>query len=220
MNIKYRLKALHITVLKVVIHLSALIPIFIIYWQAFSDDLGADPVEAILHFTGIGAFNLLLLSLLVSPLAKILRQGILVNVRRLLGLYTFFYAFCHFTSYIVFELQLEWGLLLSEIIKRPYITVGFVALLVLTSLTVTSNRAAQRKLGTKWQKLHNWVYLASLLVALHYIWSVKSDLVQPIIYWLLLITLLTFRREKLLRKIKAFLRKRQQKGKNSKKELA
>ena len=168
--------------------------------------MGADPVEAILHFTGIGAFNLLLLSLLVSPLAKTLRQGILVNVRRLLGLYTFFYAFCHFTSYIVFELQLEWGLLLSEIIKRPYITVGFVALLVLTSLTVTSNRAAQRKLGPKWQKLHNWVYLAGLLIALHYIWSVKSDLVQPIIYWVLLITLLAFRREKLLRKIKTLLR--------------
>jgi sulfoxide reductase heme-binding subunit YedZ len=220
MNIRYRLKALHITALKAIIHLSAIIPIFVIYWQAFSDDLGADPVEEILHFTGIGAFNLLLLSLLVSPLAKTLRQGILVNVRRLLGLYAFFYAFCHFTSYVVFELQLEWGLLLSEIIKRPYITVGFVALLVLTSLTVTSTKAVQRKLGSKWQKLHNWVYLASILIALHYIWSVKSDLVQPIIYWLLLITLLTFRREKLLRKFKNFRRSRQQKEHRSKKKLA
>ncbi|MFT4939280.1 MAG: sulfoxide reductase heme-binding subunit YedZ [Paraglaciecola sp.] len=220
MNIRYRLKARHITVLKVLIHLSAFTPIFIVYWRAFSDDLGADPVEALLHFTGISAFNLLLLSLLVSPLAKTLRQGLLVNVRRLLGLYAFFYAFCHFTSYIIFELQLEWGLLLSEIIKRPYITVGFVALLMLTSLAATSTKAAQRKLGSKWQKLHNWVYLASLLIALHYIWSVKSDLVQPIIYWLLLITLLTFRREKLQRKIKSILRSRQQKSESTKKKLA
>ena len=220
MNIKYRLKARDITILKVIIHLSALMPICIIYWQAFTDQLGADPVEAILHFTGISAFNLLLLSLAVSPVAKGLRQGLLLNVRRLLGLYAFFYAFCHFSSYIIFELQLEWSLLLSEIIKRPYITVGFVALLILTSLALTSTRAAQRKLGSTWQKLHNWIYLASLLIALHYIWSVKSDLLQPIIYWAILAALLAFRREKLIRKIKSVLRSKQHKNERTKKKLA
>ncbi len=199
---KFRLKPRHVTWLKVVIHLSALTPLIYTYSQAFSDQLGGDPVEAVLHFTGIGAFNLLLLSLLVSPIAKKFKQGMLVNVRRLLGLYGFFYALAHFISYVVFELQLEWSLLLSEIVKRPYITVGFVALLLLSSLALSSTKNIQRKMGSKWQKLHNWVYLAALLIALHYIWSVKSDLVQPIIYWMMLLSLLWFRRDKLHKKFK------------------
>jgi sulfoxide reductase heme-binding subunit YedZ len=201
-KIKFRLQPTHIIWLKVFIHLSAVIPLFYTYFQAFSDQLGGDPVEAVLHFTGISAFNLLLLSLLVSPIAKKFKQGLLINVRRLLGLYAFFYALVHFSSYVLFELQLEWSLLLSEIIKRPYITVGFVALLLLSSLALSSTKNIQRKMGSQWQKLHNWVYVASLLIALHYIWSVKSDLVQPIIYWMMLLSLLWFRRDRLLKKFK------------------
>ncbi|MFT4995270.1 MAG: sulfoxide reductase heme-binding subunit YedZ, partial [Paraglaciecola sp.] len=95
-KIKFRLQPTHIIWLKVFIHLSAVIPLFYTYFQAFSDQLGGDPVEAVLHFTGISAFNLLLLSLLVSPIAKKFKQGLLINVRRLLGLYAFFYALVHF----------------------------------------------------------------------------------------------------------------------------
>ena len=217
---KFRLKHVHVTWLKVVIHLSALLPLIYTYFQAFNDQLGGDPVEAVLHFTGISAFNLLLLSLLVSPVAKKLKQGLLVNVRRLLGLYAFFYALAHFVSYVLFELQLEWTLLISEIIKRPYITVGFAALLILCSLTITSTKRIQRKLGSKWQKLHNWVYLAALLIALHYIWSVKSDILQPIIYWTMLLSLLWFRREKLLKKFVKRKTSKQHKDNISKKTLA
>lgn len=217
---KFRLKARHIIWLKVVIHLSALIPLIYTYFQAFNDQLGGDPVEAVLHFTGISAFNLVLLSLLVSPLAKRLKQGMLINVRRLLGLYAFFYALSHFTSYVLFELQLEWSLLLSEIIKRPYITVGFAALLLLSSLALSSTKNIQRKMGSKWQKLHNWIYVAGLLIALHYIWSVKSDLVQPIIYWMMLLSLLWFRRDKLLRKFKYRKQAKNEKEQIIKKTLA
>lgn len=187
----------HIFWLKVFIHIGAFVPLVITFYQAITDQLGADPVEALQHFTGISAFNLLLISLLVSPLAKFVKAAPLIRVRRLLGLYTFTYAITHFLVYIFFELQLEWQLLVSEIIKRPYITVGFTALLILTALAVTSTTSAQRKLGRKWQSLHNLVYLAGLLIALHYIWSVKSDLIQPIVYWMLLIALLYFRLDKI-----------------------
>lgn len=198
MNIAFRMKPAHIVSLKLIIHLASLVPLILTYYYAIYDDLGGDPVEAILHFTGIGAFNLILLSLLVSPTAKFFRQGLLIQVRRLLGLYGFTYALFHLISFIVFELQFEWSLILSEIIDRPYITVGFLALLILFSLTATSTKALQRKMKRNWQKLHNWVYLAILLIALHYIWSVKSDLVQPVIYWILTLFLLYQRKDKLL----------------------
>src|SRR5690606_26292697 len=103
----------------------------------------------------------------------------------------------YFLVYVLFELQLNWALLLSEIVKRPYITVGFAALLILAALTLTSTQSTQRKLKAKWQKLHNWVYLALLLVALHFIWSVKSDLTEPLIYWAMALFLLAQRKDKL-----------------------
>ena len=203
----FRLSTTHIILLKTFIHLAALIPLVYTFYLATIDQLGGDPVEALLHFTGISAFNLLLLSLLVSPLAKRIKQGLLVRVRRLLGLYAFTYALAHLLTYILFELQLNWGLLVSEIIKRPYITVGFVAFLILTALTLTSTQAAQRKLKANWQKLHNWVYLAVLLVALHFIWSVKSDITEPLIYWAMTLILLSLRKDKLLLTIKRWKNK-------------
>lgn len=185
--------------LKIVIHLCALVPLCYLYFEAFTDQLGGDPVEAILHFTGLSAFKLVLLSLCVSPLAKVLKSAPLIKVRRLIGLYAFAYAFAHFASYILFELQMEWSLLISEIIKRPYITVGFAALCILLALAVTSTQKAQRSLGRKWQSLHNLIYLAVLLIALHFIWSVKSDIVEPAIYGLMTLTLLFFRKDKIVK---------------------
>lgn len=188
--------------LKVVIHLAALGPLVYTFQQALTDQLGADPVEALLHFTGISALNLVLISLTVSPLAKTLRAAPLIRVRRLVGLYAFTYALTHFLSYIIFELQFDWSLLVSEVIKRPYITVGFVALLILVTLAATSTQWSQRKLGRTWQTLHNLIYLAAPLIALHYIWSVKAGLLQPIIYWLILIGLLLLRKDKIVRIVK------------------
>ena len=206
---KTRLTLKHILWFKVCIHLSALLPLLITYYQAFNDQLGADPVEALLHFTGISAFNLLLISLCISPMAKKLKQGLLLNTRRLLGVYAFVYALAHVSSYILFELQLDWRLVVSEVIKRPYITVGFSAFIILLLMSLTSTKAAQRKLRSNWQKLHNWVYLAAILVALHYIWSVKSDIAQPILYWAIVVFLLYFRRQKLTRPFKRWTKKRQ-----------
>ena len=214
-----RITAAHTFWLKIMLHVTALTLLLVTYFQAFSDQLGADPVKALLHFTGIGAFNLLLLSLLISPLAKYLRQGQLVTLRRPVGLYTFAYALSHFSSYLIFELQLEWSLMLSELVKRPYISVGFIALLILSLLAATSTKSIQRRMGRTWQKTHNWVYAASLLVALHYIWSVKSELVQPILYALVLLALLATRKTKFLKRFKSVFKK-QTKIQPNKKKLA
>jgi len=214
-----RITPAHTFWIKLALHVIALSLLLMTYYQAFTDQLGADPVKAILHFTGIGAFNLLLISLLISPLAKYLRQGQLVTLRRPIGLYAFVYAACHFTSYLLFELQLEWSLLFSELLKRPYISVGFVALLILSMLATTSTKSIQKRMGRAWQKTHNWVYVASLLVALHYIWSVKSELIQPIIYALILLVLLITRKAKFLKPFKSRLHK-QTNTEQTKKKLA
>lgn len=183
--------------LKVIIHLSAALPLLNIYYLAFNDLLGADPVERVIHFTGIGAFNLLLLTLLVSPLAKKLKQSFVMKVRRLLGLYTFIYAFFHVLNFIAFDLQFAWGLFFNEIVKRPYITLGMLAFVLLTLLAITSYSRIKNKMGKKWQKLHNAIYLIVVLVAVHFYWSVKSELIAPTVYFLLAIMVLFFRYKKL-----------------------
>jgi sulfoxide reductase heme-binding subunit YedZ len=185
--------------LKISIHLLAFLPLFVLYFLAFTEQLGADPVEEVIHFTGMGAFNLLLISLLVTPVAKNYRQGYLLKIRRLLGLYSFTYAMFHLLNFLAFEVQFDLALFFDEIIDRPYITVGMAALMILFSLALTSITAIRRKMGTKWQKLHNGVYLAVLLIALHFFWSVKSDIVEPMIYFTMVVLLLIFRKDKIKR---------------------
>jgi sulfoxide reductase heme-binding subunit YedZ len=189
---KYKVK-----LTKFFIHLAALLPIINAYYLAFTDQLGADPVEAIIHFTGIGAFNLLLLSLAITPVSKRFKLSLLLKVRRLVGLYSFVYAFFHLANFLVFEVQFDWVLFINEIIKRPYITVGMAGLLILFSLAVTSISLLKRRMGKRWQKLHNWVYLAVALVGIHFYWSVKSEIIEPSIYLLITLVLLSLRFKKL-----------------------
>ncbi len=186
-----------VKLLKLFIHLAALLPIVNAYYLAFFDQLGADPVEAIIHFTGIGAFNLLLLSLAITPFSKRFKLSLLLKVRRLVGLYSFVYAFCHLANFLFFEVQFDWLLFINEIIDRPYITVGMVGLLILFSLAVTSISLLKRRMGKRWQKLHNWVYLAVALVGIHFYWSVKSEVIEPSIYLLITLALLSLRFKKL-----------------------
>ena len=188
-----------VLLLKITIHLMSFLPLLALYVLAFDDQLGADPVKEVIHFTGMGAFNLLLISLLITPIAKKYRQGYLLQTRRLLGLYSFTYALCHLLSFLAFEVQFDLELFLNEIIDRPYITVGMAALIILFSLAITSLASLKRKMGKNWQKLHNWVYLALLLIALHFFWSVKSDIVEPAIYFIIAILLLSQRKDKIKR---------------------
>lgn len=188
-----------VLLLKIAIHLLSFLPLLALYVLAFSDQLGADPVKEVIHFTGIGAFNLLLISLVLTPLAKKYRQGYLLQTRRLLGLYSFTYVLFHLLSFLAFEVQFDFILFLDEVIERPYITVGMAALLILFALALTSVNTLKRKMGKRWQKLHNWVYVASLLIALHFLWSVKSEIIEPGIYIVITIFLLSLRRDKFKR---------------------
>jgi len=184
-------------VLKIIIHLAASLPLLNLYFLAFNDQLGADPVQHVIHFTGIGAFNLLLITLFISPLAKKFKQGYLLQVRRLLGLYTFSYAFMHLLNFIAFDLQFAWSLFINEIIKRPYITIGMLAFILLSFLAITSHNSLKRKMGKSWQRLHNYSYLIAILVSIHFYWSVKSEIISPLFYLLLTLTLLALRYKKI-----------------------
>jgi len=182
---------------KLIIHLGASIPLVALYIQAFYDELGADPVESIIHFTGIGGFNLLLITLSVTPVSRLNRTvSFIMKTRRLLGIYTSVYASFHLLNFLAFEVQFNLSLFFNEIIKRPYITVGMVSFLLLMALTITSLNRIRRSMGKRWQLLHNGIYLIALLTALHFYWSVKSDLVEPIIYIVITLCLLSLRYKK------------------------
>ncbi|WP_448211378.1 protein-methionine-sulfoxide reductase heme-binding subunit MsrQ [Colwellia sp. MEBiC06753] len=173
---------MNLVVWKTLVHLSAAAPLVWLYWGAYFDTIGADPVERVIHFTGIGALHLLLITLTLSPLAKRLKKPVLIKFRRLLGLWAFTYSLIHLINFIAFELQFNWSLVFGEIIERPYITVGFTALLILTSLAITSVDKIKRQMGINWQRLHNWGYVATVLVVIHFYWSVKSDIYEPGLY--------------------------------------
>lgn len=185
--------------LKFLIHIVSLYLLSDLYYQAINDRLGADPVEFVLHFTGIGAFNLLLLGLAISPIAQHFKFPLILKFRRLIGLYSFVYALCHFLSFLAFEIQFDWQLFINEVIERPYITVGMFAFLILFSLTITSISLIKKKMGRGWQKLHNSIYFAVLLVALHFYWSVKSEIIEPSIYVAISLFLLYCRKKKITR---------------------
>ncbi len=188
----------HVITLKTIIHLASITPLVVMYYWGISNQLEGDPVERLLHFSGISALNLLLLSLCITPLARNLKAAALIRCRRVIGLYSFTYALTHLLTYILFELQLDWTLLVSEIVKRPYITIGIAAFAILLSLAVTSTKRAQRKMGKKWQALHNLVYLSLILIITHYLWSVKLVIGQPIIYLMLAFFVLYFKRKWIL----------------------
>ena len=192
-----RITARQITGLKVILHLAGFLPLL---WLLLSIDQGwfsADPAKDIQHFTGRMALKFLLGSLLITPLARYGKQPLLIRVRRLLGLWCFAWATLHLVSYSVLELGISnLGLLGSELISRPYLTLGIISWLILLSLALTSFQKAQRKLGRRWQTLHNGVYLVLILAPIHYLWSVKTFSPQPWIYALIAATLLAWRYKK------------------------
>jgi sulfoxide reductase heme-binding subunit YedZ len=135
----------------------------------------------------------------VSVLAKTLKQGWVLQVRRLLGLYAFTYAVFHLLNFFVFDLQLDWTLLLTEIVERPYIMVGMVSFIILMSLAITSVNRYRRMMGKRWQQLHNLSYLALLLIVVHFYWSVKSEIIEPSIYIGLSVVVLLLKQQKIKR---------------------
>ena len=154
-------------------------------WQIYAfltGHLEAEPVKGMEHFTGRTAIIILFITLTITPIRRLTGINGLIKVRRLIGLFAFFYALVHFSIFLVFDLELSLGQLAGEVVKRPWITIGFAALVILTVLAITSPQAMVRRLGKRWQKIHRFVYLAAVLGIVHFLWSQKKDQSLPIKY--------------------------------------
>lgn len=178
---------------KTAAHLLGLAPFAWLAWRVNTGQLGADPVQEITHFTGDWALRILLLALAVTPLRRLTRWNVLARFRRLVGLYAFFYASIHLSCYLILDLGGYWAQIAEDIVKRPYITVGFAAWVGLLLLAITSPKFMVRKLGRRWAQLHKLVYVIGVLGVLHYLWLVKADLREPLIYAGILAVLLIAR---------------------------
>lgn len=155
--------------------------------------LGANPVETITHVTGEWALRLLLLTLAITPLRRLAGWAFVAPWRRSLGLLAFGYASLHFATFLALDLGFDLSALGEEVVERPYVTLGFSSLLLLMPLAVTSTRAWQRRLGRRWMSLHRLVYAAAALAVLHFVWLVKADLLEPLVYAAILAGLLALR---------------------------
>ena len=155
--------------------------------------LGANPVEEVQDRFGIWGLRFIVITLAVTPVRQLSGRNWLGRFRRMLGLYAFFYVFMHFLTWLVLDQGILMSAILEDIAVRPFITIGFAALLILTALAATSTAGIRRRMGRRWQKLHNWVYVAAILGVWHYWWQVKLDSSDPAIYATMLTLLLGYR---------------------------
>jgi len=169
--------------LKPIVFLACLGPLARLAWRGFHSDLGANPIEAITHGTGDWTLTLLLVTLSITPLRKITRQYWLINFRRMLGLFAFFYGFLHLMTYVWLDKFFDVHAMLVDIAKRRFITAGMTAFTLMIPLALTSTKWSIRKLGGKrWQALHRLIYFSAAAGVIHYIWLVKADLKKPLEY--------------------------------------
>lgn len=180
-------------VIKPVLFLLCLIPLGLLIFGAINDTLGANPVEVMTRNTGEWTLRFLLITLLVTPARKVLSMPWLIKLRRMLGLFVFFYAVMHLLTYIWFDQFFDLNEIIKDIIKRPFITLGFAAFILLIPLAITSSNKMIRRLKKNWAKLHKLIYLIAVLGVLHFFWLVKADYLEPIIYALVLLMLLSYR---------------------------
>ncbi|QGZ55752.1 protein-methionine-sulfoxide reductase heme-binding subunit MsrQ [Paraburkholderia acidiphila] len=180
---------------KVAVFVAALYPLARLVLFGFTDGLGANPIEFITRSTGLWTLVFLCITLAVTPLRRLTGWNTLVRFRRMLGLFAFFYATLHFTTYIWFDKWFDVAAMFKDVGKRPFITVGFAAFVLLIPLAATSTRAMARRLGRRWQTLHRLVYAIGVLAILHFWWmkAGKHDLVLPKLYGAIMLVLLGWR---------------------------
>lgn len=179
--------------LKPLVFLLCLLPLVVLIWRLFADQLGANPIDEVADTTGEWTLRFLLIALMATPLKRLLGWTWGIRVRRMLGLFAFFYATLHLTTYLWLDQFFDWGEIWLDILDRPFITVGMLAFVMLLPLVVTSNNAMVRRLGRNWKRLHRLAYIIPLLGVLHFWWLVKADVLEPLVYGAVLVVLLGFR---------------------------
>jgi sulfoxide reductase heme-binding subunit YedZ len=180
--------------IKIALFVVCLMPLALLIWRGFTGGVTANPIEFITHTLGWWALALLLVTLSVTPLRRLLDMPWLLRLRRMLGLYAFFYVSLHFLTWLVVDQFFDWQDIVKDIIKRPYITVGFSAFVLLIPLAATSTNAMARRLGAaRWQLLHRLVYVIATLGVVHFWWLVKKDIREPALFASVLAILLGVR---------------------------
>lgn len=179
--------------LKPTLFIAAATPGAVLALDAARGRLGADPIETLLHRSGWWALTLLLVTLAVTPIRRLSGWNGVIRVRRMLGLFAFCYATVHFCVYVGLDQVFALSFILEDIGKRPYITIGFTALVILSALALTSTKGWVRRLGKRWQRLHRLVYVAALAGVVHFYWQVKADTREPLIFGTILTVLLIAR---------------------------
>ena len=181
------------TAVKAVLWVVCLAPALSLAIAALTDGLGANPIEEITHRTGWWALFLLTVTLSITPLRRVAGKPGWVRYRRLVGLFAFFYATLHFLTYLVLDQFFGWSYIIEDIAERPFITLGFATWLLLVALAVTSTTGWIRRLRRNWQRLHRLVYVAALGGGVHFLWKVKADTREPIVFLAVIIALLLVR---------------------------
>jgi sulfoxide reductase heme-binding subunit YedZ len=192
--------------LKIGVWILCLTPLGILTLEFLQDRLGANPIERITHLTGFFGLTFLVAALAITPLRRLSGWNGAIKLRRPIGLFGFFYVCLHFLTYLVLDHFFDWETIVEDIMDRPYITVGFTALVLLIPLAITSTKGWIRRLGRRWQMLHRLAYLAAGLGVLHFFWKEKADTREPLVFAAVLIALLLFRLPLLLKR-KAIARK-------------
>ena len=190
------MKPRSVRLLKIPVFMVCLFPLGKLAMEAFGIaglNLGANPIEEMLHRCGLWGLNFLLITLTVTPLRRISGWNWLLRFRRMLGLFSFFYLSLHFSIYAGLDQSFDFSAIAEDILKRPYITLGITGLFLLIPLAVTSNAAMMRRLGRRWLQLHRLVYIVAILGTWHFYWQVKKDVLEPVIYAAVLALLLGFR---------------------------
>ncbi len=180
---------------KPLVFAACLLPALLAVGDTFgvTDSLGANPVEALQDHFGNWGLRFTLIALAVTPLRQLTGRNAIARFRRMLGLFAFFYVLMHFVVWLVLDQSLLWTAITEDIVERPFITIGFLALLLLTAMAATSTAGMRRRLGRRWQQLHYSVYAVGILGVWHYWWQVKQDIREPLVYALILAALLSFR---------------------------
>ena len=192
--------------IKLPVFILCLVPVLLLAWKAFQQDLGANPIEFITHATGDWTLRFLAITLAISPLRRLLRMPDLIRYRRMLGLFAFFYGCLHFTTYLWLDKFFDFHEIAKDVWKRPFITAGFLAFVSMAPLAATSTAGWIRRLGgRRWQMLHRLIYLSAIAGVVHYYWLVKSDVRKPLLYGAIVLVLLTERVVAAFRKSRAKL---------------